>query len=166
MVLRKYFEFISLLFLMVAVLSCGDDFVPEVDERMKPYFERFTEEAAKRGVEFDYVQEGYQGKIQNIDIFVGSGVLGWCQRPSNRLTVTTIYIDDVFWANATDLEKEYVVFHELGHCFLNRAHPMPAPTDSNGNCTSMMAAGNASCNGIQVYDLDRREELIDELFAN
>jgi len=166
MILQKYITLISLSFLLLMFSSCEEEFVPEVDQRLLPYFERFTEEGAKRGVVFDYVEAGLQGKIQNIDIFVGSGVLGWCQRPTTRLTVTTIYIDDVFWASATDLQKEYVVFHELGHCFLERAHPMPPPVDSDGNCSTMMAAGTASCNGIQVYDLDRREELLDELFAN
>lgn len=33
-----------------------------------------------------------------------------------------IEIDPVFWEEANDTEREVLIFHELGHCVLNRDH--------------------------------------------
>ena len=33
-----------------------------------------------------------------------------------------IEIDSAFWNEAEDLIKEELIFHELGHCILNRGH--------------------------------------------
>jgi hypothetical protein len=33
-----------------------------------------------------------------------------------------IEIDPIFWEEASQTEKEVLVFHELGHCVLNREH--------------------------------------------
>ena len=33
-----------------------------------------------------------------------------------------VEIDPIFWQEATDTEKEVLIFHELGHCVLNRDH--------------------------------------------
>jgi hypothetical protein len=40
---------------------------------------------------------------------------------SERLNLN-VEIDPIFWQEATDTEKEVLIFHELGHCVLNRDH--------------------------------------------
>jgi hypothetical protein len=48
----------------------------------------------------------------------------------------TVYIDPVFWADATDTAKQILIHHELGHCL----HDMPhrGDLDLNGYQTSIM----------------------------
>jgi hypothetical protein len=70
-------------------------------------------------------------------------------------------IDKLFWETANMTEKEYVIFHELGHCALNRRH-LDA-TNKDGTCTSMMQSGNGSCK--MVYNAQNRSKYLDELFS-
>jgi hypothetical protein len=70
-------------------------------------------------------------------------------------------IDRLFWETATMTEKEYVIFHELGHCALNRRHL--DTTYKDGTCTSMMQSGNGSCK--MVYNAQNRSKYLDELFS-
>ncbi len=152
-------------FLIISMFSCGDDdFVLDLDPQLVPYFELFGEEAAKRGVIFNNDEAQIQGYIQNITGFSGD-VLGYCQPSRVRYPLESIFIDVDFWRNATDLQKEFVVFHELGHCFLKREHITPVEVDSLGNCMSMMTAGDAPCNGLDSYSSERKSALLDELFS-
>jgi len=163
----KYFSQLLVIFIIGSTVYSCSNYEPTIDPELIPYFDRFADEAALRGVVFDYEEEEYEGFICNIEDILGEdGILGYCQRVMVRQPYPSIYLDRAFWDAATDLQKEYVVFHELGHCFLDRDHPSPVPVDSLGNCMTMMAAGNASCNGINVYDTDRRQMLLDELFSN
>ena len=95
---------------------------------------------------------------QIIDIET-DGVLGRC----NQLTTGEkhLMIDRLFWETANMTEKEYVIFHELGHCALNRRH-LDA-TNKDGTCTSMMQSGNGSCK--MVYNAQNRSKYLDELFS-
>ena len=56
--------------------------------------------------------------------------------------------------------REYIVFHELGHCERLRAHREDA--DEEGICVSIMASGTGECS--DSYTAATREELLDELF--
>lgn len=154
---------VILIFLLISLVSCGG-YELQVDSELRPYFRQFAEEAKKRGITFDNEKEQIEGYIKKLNNPTAVDLLGYCQYPSERLTLHTITIDKTFWASATDLQKEYVVFHELGHCFLKRDHISPVPVDSLGRCGSIMAAGNASCKSLDVYTTKRRKELLDELF--
>jgi len=69
-------------------------------------------------------------------------------------------IDATYWANATALEREFVIFHELGHCFLDRTHI--DTKDVQGDCESMMHSGISGCQF--RYTLASRVAYLDELF--
>jgi len=157
---------ISFLLGLVALLSvlllqsCNDDSAT-VDGDLEPYFERVAQDAQKRGVVLDNDVEAIDGYINNI-VRGGADILGACRAPDEGFPRRSIFVDRPFWNDATDLEREFVVYHELGHCFLDRPHL--DTQDSLGRCTSIMAAGNAGCIGLEIYSADRREELLDELF--
>ena len=93
-----------------------------------------------------------------IRLITSPNVIGQCAHDPG--TPTTVIIDKSYWDNASDLEKEFLVFHELGHCVLNRDHL--DESDPFGNCISIMTSGNAQC--IINYTPATREGLIDELF--
>jgi len=104
--------------------SCAH-FTPEtkgIDKKVKPYVDLFIEESLKRGI-----------LVDRNDINIGMGendefayevrdntmisVLGYC-RPDRK----TIRIKESHWTMISDVEREIIIFHELGHCVLFLDH--------------------------------------------
>lgn len=128
---------------------------PGVDPQLKTYFQRFENEAASRGLQVDLTIEGITGVIEEID---ESRVLGRCSFP--RAQPNQVTVDRTFWSRGSDLFREFVVFHELGHCYLFRPHLEDRL--SNGACASIMRSGNGPC--LDNYSQGTRQSYIDELF--
>ena len=128
---------------------------PGVDEELKIYFQRFEDEAEARGYDVDLTSTGITGVILEID---DRHVLGRCSFP--RAQPNRVTIDQTFWDRGSDLFREFVVFHELGHCFLFRPHLEESL--SNGACASIMRSGNGPC--LDNYSRRTRNFYIDELF--
>lgn len=126
----------------------------EIDEQLRPYFERFENEAAARGVDAIATAET-SGKLEAID---GENTVGQCQHFSDSPNV--VVVDPEYWQKATELEKEYLVFHELGHCLLQRSHLDSKNAD--GSCLSIMQSGQNNCR--MLYNYNTRSEYLDELF--
>lgn len=125
-----------------------------IDEELAPYFERFVAEGAIRGHEIDLVAKQIEGFL--IDI-AEENVIGQCSHSAS--TTRKVNIDRTYWNTATDLEKEFVVFHELGHCYLERSH---LDTQENRTCTSIMYSGTSACR--LRYSATLRAAYLDELF--
>lgn len=138
-------------------ISCHKDDIPDlfVDNSLQVYFDRFVAEGALRNVIVDYKTAGVSGYIKAIS---SPHVIGQCVHDKN--IPNTVIIDRSYWENGSDLEKEFLVFHELGHCALNREHLDEG--DKNGNCISIMTSGSAQCR--INYTVNTREQLLDELF--
>jgi hypothetical protein len=105
---------------------------------MRPYVEAFEEEANLRGLSFTQAINLLDTHFEDIS---QTGVAGQCSWSSQH--PNTVTIDTPFWNNASDLSREFVVFHELGHCILNRGHN--ESQNANGFCLSIMASGTGSC---------------------
>ena len=153
------------LFVSLFFLSCDNDEVAEVvepvtfanvDAELVPFFEKFQEEAAVRGISVDLATADIEGVIEEID---GQHVAGQCSYRgfSNPRLVT---VDATFWRRSSNLFKEFIVFHELGHCYLNRGHAESA--FPNGVCRSIMRSGVGDC--LDSYNDNTRACYIDELF--
>lgn len=138
--------------------SCAKDDEPEyyVDAPLQEYFDRFEAEAAIRGVTVDYDALQISGDIR---IIATPNVIGQCIHTEKE--PNTVVVDKFYWDDADDLEREFLVFHELGHCALNRGHL--DDSDNNGHCISIMTSGTGACD--VVYTPATREELLDELFT-
>ena len=128
---------------------------PLAHEELWPHFQRFEEEAALRGYNFDLNALEITGFLEDIP---RENVAGTCRYGTHINEVT---IDRIFWRNSTLLRKELVVFHELGHCVLFQAHR--EEVDANGNCASLMNSGTGDCR--VPYTVSTRDIYIDELFA-
>lgn len=126
-----------------------------VDTSLQPYFRTFRAEAASRGIEIDASFEEIEARIEQIN---DGNVVGRCWYNSHN--PNEILIDAEYWQNATDLSKEYVVFHELGHCYLGRGHT--EASTASGICLSIMASGTGSCH--DRYGSATRDFYLDELF--
>jgi len=160
---------ISLLFLCLFISSlcftgCQEDEEPDIDPDLRSYVESFIFEANER----DYVNvHGNPLSIDSLGITVtfsninNPAVIGQCQRDPDSGQGLAIVIDALFWKASEELEKEYIMFHELGHCILNRNHT--TASDINDTCLSIMEPGTGEiCQS--NYTESTRSELLDELF--
>ena len=128
---------------------------PGVDERLWTYFERFEQQAAERGVVVDLVAAGITGVIVEID---EENVAGTCN--FNARTPNHVMVDEEFFNRVGDLFREFIIFHELGHCFLFRDHL--ETEDQFGRCTSIMRSGTGECR--DNYRTSTRTLYLDELY--
>lgn len=128
---------------------------PGVDTALWVYFERFEAEAARRNVAVDLRAARVTGDIGEIDEENTAGQCGFNRAQPNELTV-----DAGFWRIANDRFREFIVFHELGHCVLYRAHREAA--DESNRCLSIMRSGTEDCR--DNYSRFTRNAYLDELF--
>lgn len=146
--------FISVLSI-ITVLSCGEEDTIETDAELQPYFDIFTKEASARGYTVDYEAARIEGLLQDIP---NANIQGQCFR--NESKPRKVIIDVNYWNNADEFEKQFIIFHELGHCFLDRDHL--DTTEPNGICTSIMHSNPAAC-PFEFTNLTR-DNYLDELF--
>ncbi len=144
--------------MILLVSSCGSEEDVEINEEMAPYFETFKEEAAKRGIIFDNSIEKIEGFLEFLP---KESNLGVCKSYTDGSS--EIIIDKPYWRVSTNLQREHIMFHELGHCFLNLGHD--DSKDDNGDCVSIMAStiGGGDC--LTNYNQFNRDSLITELFS-
>jgi hypothetical protein len=141
------------------VLSTGchkeEKTTPFIDESLQVYFNRFVEEGSLRGVEVDFGQIEVEGFLDNT---LQTTVSGQCQHDINQ--PDRVIINQSFWNRADAMKREFLVFHELGHCYLNRSHL--DGKNSSGFCLSIMHSGANICQN--AYSEDTRSYYLDELF--
>ncbi|UZR94457.1 hypothetical protein [Chondrinema litorale] len=126
-----------------------------VDEKLWIYFNRFEEEALKRSIQVDLRFAGITGEIIDLE---EEHVAGKCR--FNPLRQSHLEIDLTYWNSSSDKNKEFVIFHELGHCYLFRDHREALNND--GTCISLMRSGIGECT--DNYNANTRAVYIDELF--
>lgn len=152
----------TLLLFVFAFMGCdkSDDFVdPEgyedVDKRLWYYLGRFEEEAKSRGISIDLRALRLSGRIGNID---GVNVAGGCNFHGEA--PNEIVLDSTFWSTLSLIQREMIVFHELGHCVLYREHR--EAIHATGRCLSVMRSGLGLCR--DGYNESTREDYLNELF--
>ena len=137
------------------VVPPGEIRYPGVDAELQEYFARYELEASLRGIEVDLGASDVRGFLVEID---DEGVAGTCT--FNPAEPNTLRVDLETWEAVSASFREYIVFHELGHCERLRAHR--EAEDPSGRCESIMASGTEGCT--PAYRPDTREAYLDELF--
>ncbi len=150
-------KYVMGLFLLAIILACSGDDSVETDIALEPYFQIFADEAALRGIEVDYDARRIEGLLQDI---LDSNVKGQCFR--NEEKPNKVIVDVNYWDEANEAEKEFIIFHELGHCFLNREHLDDSEPD--GTCLSIMHSNPLACHF--VLTSENRKDYLNELFFN
>lgn len=141
--------------MILNLISCSKQFDNDIESELQEHFDTFVLEASLQGVDISLDLIDIDAYIENIE---DRGTLGQCKSYSNGSK--KVVIDQQFWNRATDLEKEYIIFHELGHCILDRDHD--DSKDSDGTCLSIMQSGDNTCSG--NYTSQNRNSLLNELF--
>ena len=154
---QKQFKVKSVLFLIsIAILSvsCLDEPTYEVHQAFEIYVQRFKEEANNRGFNVNFVKSGLTIQFTNTSIGRAAACLG-----GNQIT-----IDESLWTTQDDFEKEALIFHELGHCELDRGHMNRKL--ANGEWASIMRGDPLGANETDVINFagTRRAYYIDEFF--
>lgn len=141
------------------ITSCTDDLKKPtvVHGDLIAYFETFEAEGKLRGLDIDLSDEEINGFMQTIN---EGGIIGQCR--SSDTDGKSIVIDKNGWTQLSSSEKEFIVFHELGHCYLDRDHDDSKNRD--GTCRSLMHSSTSACRNI--YNPNTRETYLDELFFN
>ena len=127
-----------------------------IDDDLQHYFEIFHEEGAKRGVIIDFEAMPVEGYLQDI---AEANISGQCQKNENE--PNKLIIDTEYWSRISGITREFIVFHELGHCYLKRSHLDEA--DASGRCISIMHSTSKAC--VNAYSNSTREAYLDELFS-
>ncbi|NOT37395.1 MAG: hypothetical protein HOP11_08465 [Saprospiraceae bacterium] len=147
--MRKFLSF----FLVVSLFSCNNDETYTVDPAFTEFIVTFNKEAQLRSLD-------YSEQLQELNIkfsLLNDNAVGQCQKSKDS---HTILIDQTYWNSLSILDKELILFHELGHCILNREH-----IDSSNNriCNSIMRSSNTVCR--MNYNSTSRKNYLDELFS-
>ncbi len=129
----------------------------KIDARLVPYLLSFEQAALSQGIQIDLAKWDITAEIKQIK---EEDIAGLCQY-NNRNSDRYISIDADFWANSSTAYKEYIVFHELGHCILKRNHLEGCRTD--GSYLSLMRSGHGGCK--DRYSSATRNYYIQELFG-
>ena len=111
--------------LILINLGCSKENNNVIDPEFESYVDMFFEEAQKRNL--DISQEDYSFSLN----FGEDTHLGVCFPGRNRILINRFY-----WGNLPELNRQYVIFHELGHCILDRRHDNDLLP--NGECKSIM----------------------------
>jgi hypothetical protein len=157
---RKSISF-SLLIVFLFFFACKKDPVHRVDPELNPYLQQFIQEANLRGVSLNIEDDGIIMEFADLE----PPTIGLCHYSLPR----RIQIDRSYWQE-TQLYphgqnlRENVVFHELGHGFLNRRHDNT--TLSNTEWKSMMCGGETVNNRNWAVNFNgyRKSYYLDELF--
>jgi hypothetical protein len=94
-------------------------FPPSIDPAFLKYVHRFEYEAKSRNVHH-IVPSGmrFGNIVSSRDGFIFYGVC----RPGGMASLNHVEIDEDIWNTLSEVGKELLVFHELGHCRLEKLH--------------------------------------------
>ncbi len=150
-------------------MSCEQEETPEpvrtIPELVQPHVDRFILEAERRGVSLDISKLSFEFElgltIPNQGLAIAS-----CTRTED-LHLVKIDTSNVFWVHGGPMGQEEVVFHELGHCLLQRPHKEDrlATDDFRSIMRAQGALSYGSFNTfLQSSMVHRRDYYLDELF--
>ncbi len=127
--------------LIILFSSCGKSFLSDlvfetdrknrVYETSNPIFNSYISEFEKNARSTGLSS---QFKVNDIPINLGEiaeGYDGVCYQYSSGKK--EVIIKTSFWSKASETQKKILVFHELGHCSLNRDHESLFIVSDNGN---------------------------------
>lgn len=141
--------------------------IQSIDPVINPYYQTFLKAAAERSVTLDpvridnlIIKFGVTSDRQSIS--PGYAVVGFCAPTTSETGLSYIVtLDQQQWLKSSDLDRQFLLFHELGHCVLNRNHK--SDLEQIGRPSSIMYPTLFSTTGMNssIYF-----KYLEELFRN
>ncbi len=131
----------------------GMDSIPPFIQRV---YEEFKWEGLARGVDVTQANEGWELRFDKLTGLKAAK----CQTRGKRVDIT---IDSSKWKRLDEFQRRGLLFHEFGHCFLNRRHRNEKLV--SGECVSLMDGkeGGFYCSN-NFYSPHWWSYYVDELF--
>jgi len=156
--------------LILLTVSCHKEesiFRARIDNALLPYIEDFIEEASARGVLIN-IKDIHAELVDEFTLTDDQSLCGYGYWDNSSEKRGRIQIKNTSncWGNRSMIERENLVFHELGHALLRRPHDNR--TFKNHYPKSLMCSfrDDPSCNNFRVYyDFEPlRRYYLNELF--
>ena len=159
----KFCAFGFLLLLSACEMVNEPEPLRQVPAVVEPYIQRFISEAAARGhsVPIDQIVVVFESPISELDHPTATCSNG------PELSAPLIKLDTTLsWWRLGEMAREEVIFHELGHCILNRSHKNDLLI--NGDQASLMRAESPLLylfiESVDINITFKRDYYLDELF--
>lgn len=159
--LKKIFYYSSFVLMCFLLLACKNRSEYRVHDEFAVYVDRFEDEAARRGRNFDFPKTGLI--VEFADLKNNTAGLCHYEKPI-RIEIDKTYWDKMKRYAGSEQIHEELIFHELGHGILNRKHYNAML--ENAEWKSLMCGGD-SIEG-RTWNINyrgiRRAYYLDELF--
>ncbi|WP_040478395.1 hypothetical protein [Mariniradius saccharolyticus] len=168
--MRHSFKLTLIFVVFLGFQACdqSEENTPDITQEefpdLKIFLDRFETEAKRRGYNFNFsgLDIAYVNEIRLSDNRTFCGI-GYTRHPqTGKRAVLISKSKNCDWANRSDIQRENLFFHEMGHAFLNLEHDDALMCD--GKPLSIMT--NAF-NQFFIYkenEPNLREYYLDELF--
>jgi hypothetical protein len=157
-----------LIFLMIILSSCKDTegtepIKYEVPSPLQPMIERFIQEGSKRGKILTIKNLIIKLSDEPIETSPNQFSCGITNGEITEQKQNIVQIDTqcLAWRHS-ELSKEILIFHELGHAILLRHHDNSRLP--NGDWKSIMTGANWTIFDYYIFNSQKREYYLDELF--
>lgn len=104
-----------ILLLIILLTGCGTHISVNNDPTFNKYYDTFLEEGLKRGVNLY--------SIPRVSIYfsetLSDNFAGYCSWGEGYRFIS---INKKYWDGYSEIDREYLIFHELGHCVLGKDH--------------------------------------------
>jgi hypothetical protein len=147
------------LFLIILTGCSKHDVVRTINSEFQPYIQRFILEAKARNIVID--DSNLIAQFTDQITIDGNNFCG--QSLKGTIPHIKIIQSDACWNRKSDMNKEILVFHELGHALLNRGHENGTLPD--GANKSIMHEAYLDYLYTKYQPDEVRKYYLDELFA-
>ncbi|MFK7812697.1 MAG: hypothetical protein AB8B59_09400 [Maribacter sp.] len=138
-----------------------------IDDEIRPYINRFIDEMNERGLRLSTNRLSAElvnhSPLTHTDKPCGMGYWDYGISGDPRVEIQNTVS---CWDRWSEIEKENLLFHELGHALLSKRHNNN--TMPNGSMQSLMC-GDGACNNYRVYNVYQNEQrayYLDQLANN
>lgn len=137
----KLIVYLSIIACVALIFTDPKPDVSKIDKEFLPYYYKFIDFNKRCGLKS---LPGTSIKFTKLE----TSVYGRCYYFKNRMV-----INNLFWKDLNNLQREQLIFHELGHCLLKLGH------DDIG--TNLMNSSDFISDDWYIYDYDN---LMNKLF--
>ena len=150
--------FLFIVLFVVINVNVVETTYSENDHRLVYYYEKFKKDAELFGKELP--EQNFTIWFGNTRNLYNSKRVGYCSFKEPR----KIVIDRNWFDNATEEQKELVLYHEFGHCVLNLNHTDDCVVEHKGKCALPVSIMNSSANWTGYFKY--KKYYLKELFTN